>query len=332
MPRTKIVRSASYDPWYNLALEERLLRTLREDEVILYLWQNQGTVVIGRNQNAWKQCRCKELEDDGKKLARRLSGGGAVFHDLGNLNFTFIVPRACYNLERQLQVILQAVRRLGIDAEFSGRNDLTVAGRKFSGNAFYFEEKSAYHHGTILVDVDFEAMTRYLQVSQAKMRSKGIDSVQSRVVNLRSLNPAITVESVADSIAAAFVEIYGGEKKVEVLEPEKLGLDALYRRYSSWEWRYGETPRFDVEFETRFAWGEIQLGLSLRKAVITEARIFSDAMDIRFIDALAAALRGAPLQPEAIARRLAPDCFEAGPAQSQVMEFRDWLLEQIARL
>ena len=142
MPRTKIVRSASYWPLVNLALEEHLLRTLREDEVILYLWQNQGTVVIGRNQNVLEAMPVQGTGGRRQKLARRLSGGGAVFHDLGNLNVTF------YSAPRLLQPgATTAGNSAGgaqagdIDAEFSGRNDLTVAGRKFSGNAFYFEEK-----------------------------------------------------------------------------------------------------------------------------------------------------------------------------------------------
>jgi|SRR5690554_956398 len=331
MTTTRIVRSPGFDPWYNLALEEHLLRQVGNDEVILYLWQNQGTVVIGRNQNAWKQCRCKKLDEDGKKLARRLSGGGAVFHDLGNLNFTFIMNRKNYNLNRQLEVILQAVRHQGIEAEFSGRNDLVVEGRKFSGNAFYFEETNAYHHGTILVDVNFEDMSRYLQVSQEKMRSKAVDSVQARVVNLRRLNPELTIEKMAASVAAAFVDIYGGSGKIESITPEKLGLDELYRRYSSWEWRYGETPKFDLVFSTRFDWGEIQLGLSLRKAHIVQAKIYSDAMNPQLIEAMAAGLTDSPLKPYSIAR-----CLEALPVtedeQQILTQFKEWLLEKINSL
>lgn len=328
---TRIVRSTGFDPWYNLALEEHLLRNIGPGEVILYLWQNQGTVVIGRNQNAWKQCRCKELEDEGKKLARRLSGGGAVFHDLGNLNFTFIMERKNYNLERQLEVILRAVRRQGIDAEFSGRNDLTAAGRKFSGNAFYFEEKAAYHHGTILVDVDFEDMMRYLQVSQAKMRSKAVESVKARVVNLKSLNPEITIDSMADSVAGAFVEIYGGEKTVEVVNPDTLDLEELYRRYSSWQWRYGETPKFDVEFSTRFDWGEIEVGLSLRKAVITQAKIYSDAMNPQLIEEMAAVLGDTPLLPESISECL-NTLVVTGQDRLILEQFRDWLTDKVTHL
>lgn len=331
MLSTRIVRSVGFDPWYNLALEEHLLRKVQPQEIMLYLWQNQGTVVIGRNQNAWKQCRCQELEDDGKKLARRLSGGGAVFHDLGNLNFTFIMTRNNYNLERQLYVILQAVRQQGIQAEFSGRNDLTVAGRKFSGNAFYFEESSAYHHGTILVNVDFEDMTKYLQVSQAKMRSKAIESVKARVVNLSSLTPGITITGMADSLATAFVEVYGGEKNVEVVTPDTLDLNELYQRYASWQWRYGETPKFDVEFSTRFQWGEIEIGLSLRKAEVIQAKIYSDAMNPQLIEAMAAALVNCPLQPRALDQAL-NSLVVSGPDQVVVEEFRQWLRTQIAAM
>ncbi len=326
MLSTRIVRSVGFDPWYNLALEEHLLRKVQPQEIMLYLWQNQGTVVIGRNQNAWKQCRCQGLED-----ARRLSGGGAVFHDLGNLNFTFIMTRNNYNLERQLYVILQAVRQQGIQAEFSGRNDLTVAGRKFSGNAFYFEESSAYHHGTILVNVDFEDMTKYLQVSQAKMRSKAIESVKARVINLSSLNPGITITGMADSLATAFVEVYGGEKNVEVVTPDTLDLNELYQRYASWQWRYGETPKFDVEFSTRFQWGEIEIGLSLRKAEVIQAKIYSDAMNPQLIEAMAAALVNCPLQPRALDQAL-NSLVVSGPDQVVVEEFRQWLRTQIAAM
>ena len=185
------------DPYRNLALERYLTETVPEDACVLYLWQNQNTVVIGRNQNAWKECRTGLLEQEGGVLARRLSGGGAVFHDLGNLNFTFSVTEENYDLHRQQQVILTACRLLGLRAELSGRNDLLAEGRKFSGNSFYAHNGRAFHNGTLLVDADMTKMGRYLSPSTAKITSKGVDSVRSRVVNLRELCPGLTIEKVA---------------------------------------------------------------------------------------------------------------------------------------
>ena len=146
--RIQIFSTDCTNPHRNLAVEQYLLETVPEETCILYLWQNRRTVVIGRNQSPWKECRTAALEADGGFLARRLSGGGAVFHDLGNLNFTFLVNKADYDLPRQLGVIVEACRLLGIPAECSGRNDVLSNGRKFSGNAFYEHGGKSYHHST----------------------------------------------------------------------------------------------------------------------------------------------------------------------------------------
>ena len=284
----RIVHSDSFNPWYNLALEEYLLNNTRKNEVILYLWQNDNTVVIGRNQNAWKECNCRLLEDNDGKLARRLSGGGAVYHDLGNLNFTFVMDKNLYDIHTQLEVILKAVRDSNIEAEFSGRNDLVASGRKFSGNAFYYSTNSSYHHGTILVDTDFKNMVEYLQVSQEKIQSKGIESVKSRVVNLQELNPDVTVEQMKSELEKYFKELYQVEPEPQTISPhQNEEIAKLQEKYSSWEWRYGQAPDFDITYENRFDWGDIQLGLSLKKGTIEEAKIYSDAMNADLIENIA---------------------------------------------
>lgn len=283
---TKTFMSTSYDPWYNLALEEYLLNQVKKGEVYLYLWQNQNTVVIGRNQNPWRECKCKQLEEQDGKLARRLSGGGAVYHDLGNLNFTFIMDKKIYDLQRQLDVIIQALKKLGIHAEFSGRNDILFHGKKFSGNAYYYRELVAYHHGTIMVDVDFSKLAGFLQVSKEKIESKGIKSVESRVVNLKEIQPELTLESLKEALLESFVEEYGGTgERIQLKDTEEVA--KFQKKYSSWEWRYGETPKFDLTLSNRFPWGGVEIGLQLRNANVVSAKIFSDSLEPDIIEEVA---------------------------------------------
>lgn len=278
--KLQLFESPGHDPHYNLALEQHLLETVPEGVCVLYLWQNQNTVVIGRNQNAWKECRVTRLEEDGGTLARRLSGGGAVFHDLGNLNFTFLLPTAEYDLSRQMQVILTACLALGIPAELSGRNDLTAQGRKFSGNAFYHNRGRSYHHGTLLVSVDKEKMGRYLNPSPAKLQAKGVDSVRARVVNLEELCPGLTIPALKAQLALAFGQVYG-------LPVERLGLQGLdmaaveriYAHNRSWEWNFGPQLPFDFSCEARFPWGILRLELRVEGGAIQSCAVWTDAMD-----------------------------------------------------
>jgi lipoate-protein ligase A len=285
MSGIKILYSDRTDPWLNLAVEHYLLDSVLPDQILLYIWQNKNTVVIGRNQNAWRECAAELLEQEGGKLARRLSGGGAVYHDLGNLNYTFVAGKSLYDVNKQYTVLLDAVRALGIPAEMTGRNDLVVDGRKFSGNAFCNRKNGSYHHGTLLVSVDMDKLSRYLRVSTEKMKAKGVQSVRSRVVNLTEYVPSLTVRDVADSLKESFEKHYG--KAGEVITgfdgfPQDT-LRELYNRYSSWEWLYGEAPPFDFSFFEKFSWGEIQFHFELEGGLIRRAFVYSDAMDEEFI-------------------------------------------------
>lgn len=326
--KTFIFESTSYNPWFNLALEEYLFDRIEPDSVILYLWQNQNTVVIGKTQNAWKECRCAQLEADGGKLARRPSGGGAVFHDLGNMCFTFIAPMELYDLQRQLKVILNAVKMHGIDAEFTGRNDITTSdGKKFSGNAFRFSKGIGLQHGTILMNTDSEKMAKYLQVSTAKMQSKGIESVRSRVVNLITLNPDITEISMKKCMIDAFENEYAPStsfKKYEEADMDSLfELTSYYDKYSSWDWRYGSNPSFDMNFETRFQWGCIEICISSENGYITDAKVFSDAMDVNLSEYITQVLPGTQLNYEALKASLLKVKLEG--LTDQINDIIGWL-------
>lgn len=303
-------------PYRNLALEEYLMDTVPKDACTLYLWQNRNTVVIGRNQNCWKECRVKELEADGGFVVRRLSGGGAVYHDLGNLNFTFLVRKEDYDVARQLEVILRAVSSLGIGAEKSGRNDITVDGKKFSGNAFYFNGDRAYHHGTLMIGVDKNKVAKYLNVSADKIRSKGVDSVRSRVTNLMDYRPDLSVALMKQKLAEAFGEVYGCKptflSETEI-DPEEL--EARRKKFASPDWIYGKDMPFQAEISRRFAWGGVDLRLRAENRTVTDAQVFSDAMDEAFITRIPSLLRGCPFSSGVMASRVRA-AFSEDPVRS----------------
>ena len=293
------------DPYRNLAVEEYLLDTVEPGQCILYLWQNENTVVIGRNQNPWKECRTSLLEQEGGRLARRLSGGGAVFHDRGNLNFTFLVNEEDYDLDRQLSVIQSACKALGLEAERSGRNDVLVGGRKFSGNAFYHSKGKAYHHGTVLVDTDGEKLARYLSPSKAKLQAKGVDSVRARVVNLIELVPGLTCARMAEELAAAFEQVYG--LRAQTIDPAQLDwgrIEELSVRNGSGDWLYGPRLPLSFECEERFSWGGVQVQLQVESGVVVQAKVYSDAMDWNLAPALERALTGSPFLLKELCRRI----------------------------
>ena len=322
--KNRLLLGDSYDPWHNLAVEALLFETLGPDESVFYLWQNRNTVVIGRHQNAWTECRVKLLEEEGGRLARRSSGGGAVFHDLGNLNFTFILPRTCYDVQRQLGVIRRAVGEFGVDAAFTGRNDLVAraTGAKFSGNAFRFSDAVGMHHGTLLVNVDMQKLGRYLAPGPDKLKAKGIENVRARVCNLSELAPGIAIPGLIEALKRAFVAEYGPVEPLSMAALDAARLGELEARYASWDFRLGKALPFDATLERRFDWGGVTLELRLKEGVVTRAAVYSDAMDEAMIGRVAPALLGARYENAALAARLR----DLGNAQCD--ELAQWLLDE----
>lgn len=283
--------SRSVNPYENLAIEKFLLDAVEKNSCILYLWQNKNTVVIGKNQNPWLECNCTLLEEKGVKIARRLSGGGAVYHDLGNLNFTFIAPTENYNLDKQMQVIKTACKLCGIPAEISGRNDITVNGRKFSGNAFYNSKGKAYHHGTLLINADIDVMNTLLTPPKAKLEAKGVKSVKSRVANLSEFDTSLTCEKMVKIMLESFEKVYEMKPSEYILEktPE---LYSLAEKYANWDYIYGSTFPFTVSIEHKFNWGNVNILLQVEKGTITGVKFYTDSLNWEIAELVEKSLLG----------------------------------------
>ncbi len=288
--KLRILKSSVTNPWFNLATEDWIFNTLDADSHTLFLWRNSETVVIGRSQNPWVECKIDKMEEDDVFLARRQSGGGAVFHDLGNTNFTFLSPKDDYDQEANFTIIINALKKLGIDAEQSGRNDMQVGDKKISGSAFKHAADRSFHHGTLLVNANMQKLGDYLNPHPLKLQAKGIKSVRARVANLVEFNADINHETLSNAIIEAFCEFYGDIAPVEELDEASLAkqpnLNKYYQQMADWDWRFGKTPEFTHHVETRFDWGIIDLHLDVKHAVISEVVIFSDALNVELIDLL----------------------------------------------
>ena len=295
--------SDEFNPYKNLATEKYLMDNVPECSAVLYLWQNQNTVVIGRNQNPWAECNTSLMEKDGIYLARRLSGGGAVFHDTGNLNFTFICNTEDYDIKKHMSVISDACRISGIETTVSGRNDILADGRKFSGNAFYNSRGKSYHHGTILIDADKEKMTKYLTPSKVKLESKGVKSVKARVVNLKELSPEITIDIMKENMIASFENVYG--KKAEMFDVSNIKeITDTALHYESREYIYGFRMPFTVSLDGHFDWGNIELCLDVSDGLIRNATVYTDSMDWLISEKVKVALKDTKFDNREISKAL----------------------------
>ncbi len=221
------------DPYRNLATEQELLKTVSKGIAILYLWQNDNTIVIGRNQNPYNECKVEDFLNDGGKIARRKSGGGAVFHDLGNLNYSILSDISERNEVLYHNILINALKSLDILAEYNGRNDIIINGKKCSGNAVYQDGFILCQHGTVLVNTDIERMVSYLTPNKSKLDRNHISSVFSRVINVSELVDGIGVKEMIRAI------IEGTEASPLVTKPERHNIDLLEAFYSDYQWVFG---------------------------------------------------------------------------------------------
>ncbi len=322
------------NPFLNIAVEQYLLSLPEEETVSLYLWKNRRTVVVGQNQNPYAECDVDLLEKEGGYVMRRRSGGGAVYHDEGNINFSFLVPKAFYNQDRQFLVLQKALQSYGLETEVSGRNDVLCRGRKFSGNAFSRGQWQNLHHGTILIKGNLQDLQRYLRVRPAKLRKHGVDSVCSRVLNLAEVAP-VTSENIVPRLVEAFAQVYGApctdghcfadyatSSPVEISFDElkqKVEVQALRDSFADNEWRFGRWRHFQSQHEGLFSWGlvEVSVEVDAARGTISAVEMATDALLLPAIDAVKGLLQGAsvyappavPASWEAEHRQVAVDIF-----------------------
>lgn len=334
---SRILLSYSNDPHFNLAVEDCIFRSMPADQRVLFLWRNADTVVIGRAQNPWKECNINKMEQDKVTLARRQSGGGAVFHDLGNTNFTFMAGKPEYNKEVSTGIVLEGLKKLNIEGYANGRNDLVVGEgenmRKFSGSAYKETKDRGFHHGTLLLNADLTRLANYLNPDPKKLQSKGITSVRSRVTNLDSLRPDIDHIMVCEAIIEAFSEHFDETPEIEYISPQTLpdlpGFIEKFAQQQNWDWNFGKSPEFTHHLDERFKWGGVEVHLNLQKATISAAQAFTDSLFPDPIEKLAERLVGVTYLPEAIGKCV-DELIETYPDhKANLEEMKGWLITSI---
>lgn len=297
-PKIQLIIGNQYNPHLNLAVESSLLDEGDANVVTMFLWKNQQTVVYGYNQNPFTECNVELLLSEGGFAARRRTGGGAVYHDLGNLNFSFVANKNHYDVAKQMSVIQKALEIFGLKTEVSGRNDILFDGRKFSGNAFGIYKDRRLHHGTILIKTDGERLTKYLKVNPAKLQKHGVKSVASRIINLSEVAD-ITSDSIIPYLSKAFEEVYGA--KAEVIDFNDLLTDKVLKTrdlFASDEYLFGKWRNFHAKKSAQFAWGlvEIDLQVNEEKGIIESVSIASDGLEPELIDETEQLLIGASIK------------------------------------
>ena len=275
------------DPRINLAIETFLLQEMQTDEPILLFYINEPSIIIGRNQNTIEEINKDYVDEQGIHIVRRFSGGGAVYHDEGNLNFSFIMPddgNSFRDFEKVTKPIVQALHELGVEgAQLKGRNDLVINDMKFSGNAMYATNGRMFAHGTIMFDSDVDEVVKSLKVRKDKIESKGIKSIRSRVTNIKPFLPEekqgmTTVEFSQEILLKIFgVDSIDEIKTYELTDDDWVKVKAISEKYyANWDWNYGKSPAFDMERRKRFPIGSVEVRLNVAAGKITDAKIYGD--------------------------------------------------------
>ncbi|WP_026582402.1 lipoate--protein ligase [Bacillus sp. J33] len=298
------------DPRINLAIEEYALKNLDIDETYLLFYINAPSIIIGKNQNTIEEINTGYVESNGIHVVRRLSGGGAVYHDLGNLNFSFITKddgESFHNFLKFTEPVINALKKLGVNAELSGRNDLTAEGRKISGNAQFSTKGRMFSHGTLLFDSEIENVVSALKVRKDKIESKGIKSIRSRVANISEfLEEKITIDEFR---LLLLKNIFGDLDEVPEYKLTDEDWEKIHQlskeRYQNWDWNYGKSPKFDLQHSHRFPVGQIDIRLNVTKGKIENCKIYGDFFGVGDVSEIENKLSGIRYEKSEIEKALA---------------------------
>ncbi len=296
------VEQTSTDPYYNLATEEFLTKEMQEE--VCMLWRNRPSVIIGKNQNTLAEINYDYVTAEGISVVRRMSGGGAVFHDLGNINYTFIANKSAElgNYERFTRPVIAFLNTLGVEASLSGRNDLVIEGKKISGNAQYVHKNRIMHHGTLLYSAASDVLEKALRVDAEKIKTKGVASVKSRVTNISSyLENPMTPQAFMEKLADFMVKTMPDCRYYDMRAHEAAITALCDEKYKTWEWNFGYSPKYEFMKKRRFTFGGVEVHLNIGSAsVIENAKIYGDFFSKLPIEELERALCGASHQEDAV--------------------------------
>lgn len=267
------------NPYFNLAAEEYILKNFNDD--CFMLWRNGPSIIIGKNQNTLSEINYDYVKENNIPVVRRLSGGGTVFHDLGNLNFTFISSSDSEyfnSFQRFTEPIITVLNNLGINAKFSGRNDITIDGKKISGNAQYNYKNRILHHGTLLFSSSIIDLSASLKVNPSKFEGKCVKSVSSRVTNISEhLKTPLTITEFKDLIMRYIMDMYGGENLYQFNSNDIEAINVIVnKQYNTWQWNFGRSPKYNFNNEKKFPGGSVELNINVEKGIIREIKIFGD--------------------------------------------------------
>ena len=294
------------NPYFNLACEEYILKEFNEE--CFMLWRNSPCIVVGKNQNTLSEINKDYVDKNNITIVRRLSGGGAVFHDLGNINFTFISnQKETFNDFKRFTVpIIDALKQLDVNAEFSGRNDLTIDGKKFSGNAQYCYKNRVLHHGTLLFSANVKDISQSLNVKEKKFEGKAVKSVKSRVTNISShLKSPMKVEEFIEFLMNYVVNNYAESKLYTLTEEDIKNISKLAdEKYSTWEWNYGSSPKYSYKNEMKCKGGLIEFNCNIEKGYIKDAKFFGDFFGIYDVSDIETTLKGTKYTEDAVRNTL----------------------------